>query len=205
MLLTETHLETLSKNIARQLFTYIKSWDGNKFIKIFIINNTPIKLIIKNEPSIENNTVRVKGDTTNDQIKVYVLCKDKQIQPSLYELIYTRLTNILRHELEHFKQLQSNNIDSPYDSDKILSGDPDEIEKYLTHPMEVEAYVSDIYLAAKQGKTTFNEIFKKRMHSFVNSMLKNQIDKKTIFDVLSHVKKIWFQYAMKRFPKAQLT
>ena len=69
---------------------------------------------------------------------------------------------------------------------------------------EVEAFVSELYFAAKKQHKSFNDIFKERVKPFIQSMLSNNISIEEIKSCMSKVKQIWFRYAMKRFPNVVL-
>jgi hypothetical protein len=202
MFLIESQQEIMSREITHRIINILKYWKDTDFIGM-IYHQIPVELFIRQDDNIPI-FIRIIGETTPESISIIITSKNDHIPFVHLSKISEKLSSIVRHEIEHFNQLQYQPQESTYDTQKIFSGDPHEVEQYLIDEHEVEAFVSEIYFTAKKQHKSFNDIFKERVKPFIQSMLSNNISIEEIKSCMSKVKQIWFRYAMKRFPNVVL-
>lgn len=201
-ILTESKLEKLTRDIVRTIFNEIKNYSGDDLEVSRMVDDVNITLQIIYD---ENTNLKLICNTTQENIEVFIFTNKTQFNQKSYEILYERLLNVLRHELEHYTQLQKdNNILPLYDKEHVFE-DIDELKKYLLDPNEVDAYVSEIYYASKRQKNTFNDCFKERIKPFIKILLNNYYDKNEIQQLMSTVKSVWFKIAKKKYPLTQVT
>ena len=121
---------------------------------------------------------------------------------------------VLRHELEHSRQpktaTQTNINDFPWPAEpgKAVSGaswsKPDEVKAYLTHPSEIEGWVTGIYKYAKTAKVAFSDAMEIQLDRAYKSMLKAKADEEKAKEVIDQTRELWLSYVKHRFPKAIL-
>lgn len=202
MNLFESQREANSRLISHKIIDLLKSWDGHEFIGM-IWHEIPIELFVQQNES-NKTLINIIGETTNESISIIITCKYDHIPVVHLEQIHNKISSVVRHEIEHWHQLQDKQQESTYNTEKIFSGDPKTIEQYLLDSNEIEAYVSEIYFSAKKQHTTFNDIFKERIKPFIKSMIENNVSMNDIKQCMSNVKKSWFKYAAQRFPNVIL-
>jgi hypothetical protein len=201
MILIESQQEVMSREVTHKIIDILKHWKDDDFVGM-IYHQIPVELLIRQDNNIPT-FIRIIGETTPESISIIVTSKNDHIPLIHLSKISEKISSIVRHEIEHYKQLQQP-LESAYDTQKIFSGDPSEIEQYLLNESEVEAFVSEIYYTSKKQHKSFNEVFKERIKPFIQSMLNNNVSQIEIKNILSKVKQVWFKYAMKRFPNVIL-
>jgi len=121
---------------------------------------------------------------------------------------------VLRHELEHSRQPKTGNQTNvqdfpwPVEPGKAPSGaswsKPDEVKAYLTHPSEIEGWVTGIYKYAKTAKMAFSDAMEIQLDRAYKSMLKAGADEEKAKSVIDQTRELWLSYVKHRFPKAIL-
>lgn len=121
---------------------------------------------------------------------------------------------VLRHELEHSRQPKTGNQTNvqdfpwPVEPGKAPSGaswsKPDEVKAYLTHPSEIEGWVTGIYKYAKTAKIAFSDAMEIQLDRAYKSMLKAGADEEKAKSVIDQTRELWLSYVRHRFPKAIL-
>jgi hypothetical protein len=202
MILIESKQEVMSREVTHRVIDVLKHWKDYDFDGM-IYHQIPIELFIRQDNNIPT-FVRIIGITTPESISITITSKNDHIPFIHLSKISEKLSSIIRHEIEHYNQLQQEPQESTYDTQKIFSGDPSEVEQYLLNESEIEAFVSEIYYTSKKQHKSVNDIFKERIKPFIQSMIDNNVSQNEIKNILSNVKQIWFKYAMKRFPNVVL-
>lgn len=119
---------------------------------------------------------------------------------------------VIRHELEHSEQSQSapftrvkdykwpdTTVKAPW---SVSFAEPSGVEEYLTHPSEIEAWVSGLYKYAKTAKIPFSSIVEKQLARIRQSMAENRVDPQRIEEIIQSVKDKWMSFARFRYPRA---
>lgn len=114
-----------------------------------------------------------------------------------YNELYYELLNALRHEVEH----------AISGIDKIVGNENEYYEgndimgkfKYLTSPLEIEAFATASYTRAKREKRNIKDVMKNYIEAFLYAgqpvELKDMVKRLTDQTI-----EIWMNYAAKRFP-----
>jgi hypothetical protein len=108
-------------------------------------------------------------------ISLHLSIPEKEKTTTEYEEIYHKLYSLIRHELEHVKQLAAGeklNSNPEYGKPKIKNV-PKRIQKnfyYLTDPIELEAYGVEIFRSAKKRGETFSKYFEKATDKIASDM-----------------------------------
>jgi len=161
------------------------------FLKI-IIERTDRKIVgTKAKYSIDNEL----SSNTNGTIKIELLVPS-QFNDRDLETVYHKLTDVLRHELEHVAQIDRGssienkfqnimNIDSRFtpikSSSKEKKIDMEEFNRkmgYLNSPDEIEAWASSIYLNAKKRRESFTDSLNQTIYSFFSTNNRAQFHEK---------------------------
>lgn len=195
---------------AKALGFYVYDW-GNLNIPENLISLFPNMLVYV---GIGDPIHRGYYDRQSDVLFVQIEIPKTDNNNLNYNAVLPYLKSILRHELEHSQQKP----EAPYTrvrqygwediKDKAPAevdfGNPELIEKYYTHPSEIEAWVSGLYKHAKTSKQPFFEILNDRLNKISSSMTRRNIDRSIIDRIVSNIRKKWMDYASFRFPKAPL-
>lgn len=202
-LILETRLESQASQGARIAFQILKSHKGRQRRYEFSINNFPVNMLIRKSKQLNDN-IKISGMTTHNQMFLSVEI-GQMFVPANYGEAYTKLVNVIRHELEHVDQHQkkkkSGEILKPtYDIENALSGDHQQMLNYLLDPSEMAAFVSEIYMNAKKTRRPFRSAFQDRIKTFSNLMFKAGVPPQDIYATLIKVSNAWGQYARKRYP-----
>lgn len=206
-LIVETSLESSARKAGRVAFEYIKNHKGRQRRYKFDIDDFPIDMVIKKSRSAAHDA-SITGLTEEDKIRIFVKL-GQGFLPERFPITHQKLINVLRHELEHFRQYQrakakKEKLEPTYDVETALSGDPDAMRSFLLDPSEIEAFVSDIYMNAKKQRRPFEDAFKDRIRTFGKKMFRAGATKQEVRQIVFDVRKAWFDYARRRFPAVNL-
>ena len=117
----------------------------------------------------------VSPGSSGIDISLHLSIPEKEKTTTEYEEIYHKLYSLIRHELEHIKQLtdgETLNSNPEYGKPKIKNV-PKRIQKnfyYLTDPIELEAYSVEIFRSAKKRGETFSKYFEKATDKIASDM-----------------------------------
>ena len=210
-ILNEGYIDTFARNLTKETINVVKEFykeysdnqdefdeDNNEYeLGVYEINNRSI--IVTVMPTIEKNIPNMKGfyisgnfslsdDDDGDYLNIYPHL-DLDIKPN-YEEIYLDVLTLIRHELEHFLQLNKNHLSFKYreNPDKDREGTKGKSNyEYTLIPSELEANMRAAYLLAKKQRIPFkNAAFK----LYNNTMGLNTDEANKAVDVLiDYIKK----------------
>ncbi len=189
------------------------------FLKITVIRTNKQKVNAEATYNINNEL----PSDMNGMIEVNIFIPDniKELNYNLLEKVHNKLTDMIRHELEHVAQLDRGknifnieknffSIGSSQKDEKIDIKNFEDKMKYLNDPDEIEAWASSIYLLSKQKKQSFTETLNKIIYGFFSTNTKEELDKKLKNIKPENNKIVLFQlrnwrknitnYAKKRYP-----
>lgn len=137
-----------------------------------------------------------------------------------YQELQGEVKNVLRHELEHYRQVERGSNDSSWKSDwkqhnaakavnptrsdvaEMVFYDPEATRKYLLSPLEVEAFVMGAYKEAKSKKLPLSQVLKSNLNDLLASMEVGGLSSKDRFVIGAEVWTAWKAYTKERLPKA---
>lgn len=122
---------------------------------------------------------------------------DPNFEPSVYKTLYMKLTDDIRHELEHIEQHEKRpEIFTAVKTRAAINRNPKRILEYFLLPEEIEAMVAGMYNRAKKEKRTLDSVFREYLGYYVSEKLITPSQEKQVITK-------WTEYANKRFPAAQ--
>lgn len=137
-----------------------------------------------------------------------------------YQELQGEVKNVLRHELEHYRQVERGSNDSSWKSDwkqhnaakavnptrsdvaEMVFYEPAATRKYLLSPLEVEAFVMGAYKEAKSKKLPLSQVLKSNLTDLLVNMEVGGISSKDRFTIGAEVWNTWKAYVKERLPKA---
>ncbi len=159
------------------------------------------------------------ADAREIEIRVDWPTEPFELTQALQELL-PDLKNALRHELEHFRQIQRGAKDYAWRSDwkqhnasratLPVGGDVmDRIfkdalatRKYFLNPLEVEAFVMGAYKQAKSMRVPLSAVLKVNIDEIGTTMDEEGVDVAEIKAVSQDIWNAWIAYVRTRLPKA---
>lgn len=202
MLVAESYAERKANIAVAIVFDHIKNFDGTPVNNVDELDDWEVQTKVGFDDR-QRDPIRFNAMTDEDCVTLDVSL-GPTFGPDHYEQTYHKLRSVLRHEYEHSLQLKRGDAEPGYDPDNALSGDPNEMLRYLTDPNEIEAFVSDVYLNAKKTRRPFKVAFNDRITPFARKMLNSGVDKRMVIATLAKVKRSWFTYAAGRYPAAMI-
>lgn len=162
--------------------------------KVFDNKITVNCLIIREQ----NESLQINASASEDDPNIQIVIQiDPLYEPKIWRTLYMKLTDDIRHELEHIEQFEKRpNILTPHKTRDKINRDRKRMIEYFLMPEEIEAMVAGMYNRAKKEKRTLDSVFKEYLGYYVSQKFITQDQQNKIIDV-------WTKLAKSRFPKAQ--
>ncbi len=143
----------------------------------------------------ENDSLKISALYDDTELAIKILIQiDPTYEPNVYNILYIKLLEDIRHELEHIDQYENRpSILSSPEVRKKIHSDKKNLYKYFLLPEEVEAMVTGLYYRAKKEKKSIKLLFEDYLNYYLNNNLITNEQYNIIFDS-------WVQYSIKRFP-----
>jgi hypothetical protein len=228
--------DIVANYLSKETFAYIKNLITNKKIKKGFGYNFSLKFFaeeIKKEIKIKLK-IAYLNESRDDAFSVngnYVARKNKErksdfvievglysnFSKQFYPVFVQKLSNVLRHELEHFRQdtvLQDGISSVDYDRNKLNSKDIlenfYERLKYIRDQLEQEAFIREYMRYAKRIKQSIFELLEQfiNQHLFKNDPnieenIRSNISE-NLDDIREDLRKIYRQKVNLIYPKINL-
>ena len=220
---TGSQIETATSFISRKIFNQILSGGGFSIGSVIVPSSIfPVKLVNKNivvdyniselkksNAKIIGKPVYVSGSfqTTKNSnliiLEIQVMNYFKNgIKKEYYQSLIMEMKSVIRHELEHLKDMHTGNIQENEDSGLNDKGTPvlERIRKYFLDPTEISAFVSEIWMDSKKTRTDFM----KNLDNYINAVSKRlsiyyKIPLKDVGVLMPEVAQKWKAYAKERY------
>lgn len=210
MHLNEKYSPKLYNEIIQTIMMFVKSTKGLYDLKgetahkyTFTVKNNEFDFA-KGKVSYEvlifrekNSSLVTDANAGKDKPHLQFLIQiDPDYEPQAYRELYMRLTDDVRHEIEHLIQHQFRpSIFTPQDERDAINRDPERTHEYFIMPEEIEAMCAGFYNRAKRQKVNVDTIMKNYLDFYLNEkfITKSQFDKTL---------EVWLTYMKKRFPMA---
>jgi len=199
--------------ISRDVVNFLKEEPEDGYWKLDNeIFPCPIFVEVENV-DMERNFLSISARYDYEENEVIIsIMYDKDSEDTVFsDMLSPQLVSTLkervRHELEHLSQIQfaQRNPNIDMDIELARKGDPNELYKYYSNPLEMEAFMSGLYKRAKSERVAFNKLYDEWLKTVSDDLLSPPSE----FSPLkpSYVDKIdkdALKYVRARFPKAQL-
>lgn len=208
----ESKWRSLSREIVNDLILYIKATYGRYELTdesahtfTFPTYNLPGFPNFNNELTVQcliirekNAELQIDASAGDDHPNLKFLIRlDPRAEPKVYSKLYMKLSDDVRHELEHIDQYENNpTIFTDREIRAAINVDPNRTHEYFLLPEEVPAMVAGMYNRAKKSKDKLINIFTEYLSFFLNEKL---ISKKQYNQII----KVWLDYAKRKYPNIQ--
>jgi hypothetical protein len=136
----------------------------------------------------------IRSYVSSDDVLVMEIFIDNTFGDSIYERMYSKINEDVRHEIEHLTQIlmkkQKPTIDKTADYENVFDHHMD--------PSEVEALVHGFYRVAKIEKRPLDSVMWDDINTEISRGELTNDEGQLLF-------KTWLDYAIKNLPKAQYT
>lgn len=200
-------MDGLTTTLSRVLINHLRnmpSWDTSTQLLVQVPNSDlMVKFLIARKDNI--SIIKIVEGYFNEpsqiiHISIY-LPREKNY--NLFAGFIPRLKNVLRHELEHYRQMTRTN-----DLDSAVHGYQGKLpqyfnarespEKYFLNPREIEAYVMGSYKEAKTRKKPFEEVLEKNLYE-VHQIIRSKLPPQEAAELTMKIKDAWINYIRIRF------
>jgi hypothetical protein len=158
----------------------------------------------------KNQTMFVEGAWSFTDNRLEILIKinspDGMFKTQFLEEINERLSEVIRHELEHFFQSEDLQKASVEAGQKFFSNksDIDARVDYYTNPAELQAFVAGINNLSKRTGKSFSEIADEHMKKIHSAAQRSNPDASPEeLKKLDAIKQNWIDFAKQKFPKSK--
>lgn len=221
--ISEAVYEKETTALSRIFVNHIKKFNGEQ-PENFSTTAAGIDIffIFEEEPNMELPKVGDAGfDANKGEIDIRVDWPTKPFQLSLaFQELLPDLKNALRHELEHYRQIERGADDWSWRSDwkqhnatrpvtpvsrdtmNYVFSDPYATQKYFLNPLEVEAFVVGAYKQAKSMRVPLSKVLKANIDEIGTTMDEEGVPVDQIKAVSQAIWNAWTAYVKTRLPKA---
>lgn len=158
-----------------------------------------IQIIVQRARTQDSVIVVATGGGGEVTFQIKVLSKSGVLLPQHLSLIQARLYEAARHELEHLFQKEDPSIaasaHSFFEKPHVLS----RRLAYYTHPQEIPAFVSGMYMSAKKLRKPFVEVLEDNLEKIRRSMEFRGNTPDQIEKTVGKIRKAWMSYAQTRY------
>lgn len=219
IVLQEGTMDWLTTKISRQIINYIKLHLNKLEIPTLKlkVGDVDVNILFQSNSNIDLPKVKAANFNRINKnllvLNVFIEFPESSgISLVMLNEFIPELKEILRHELEHYKQDIRSKGDkenpqmhyySPnaYPPNQEPSNSPIEnLKQYYLSADEIEAHVMGAYKAAKTRKIPLGKALANRLQWIYNGPLKH-LDPKDSLQIVKEIQKAWIEYAQQRLPQ----
>jgi len=135
----------------------------------------------------------------NRDMIIRVYFPQKLNDPKWYDVLNHKLSDTIRHELEHSKMPEAHGTSTPTNTLRVKAW-----ENYYLNPGEIEAHVVGLYHKAKKQKIPFPQILKQFVDDIKLGFSKSKYRLEFVWEevnkLVENIQRVYLDYAQKRFP-----
>lgn len=218
-IIKEGIMDGLTTQLSRQIVSWLKFYkDWSKSIPDLRISVGNLAIVVKFKQDVNLEKLKVTEGKFNhfvESLSIFVSYPSKFNINSLSSFI-PELKNVLRHELEHYRQLQRANGDfeAPKTHQSAFKNSDgtnahgknldtsdgliDRLKGYYLEPREVEAYVMGAYKQAKTSKVPLATVLGQQLKKVFQDILGGGVSETTASKLAKEIGSAWMEYARNR-------
>lgn len=213
---TDSIARIIVKNIVNMISSRLDRINDKKKYACVIRNVWPgrdefiVRLNVRLKDDIEDQT-NVAGHWTPGMnmltVDVYIDAQFGLIDKRVLSAVQGKAYDTVRHELEHDVQpldVMSVEEDKEDDDPSALWSDVVWLQEYFMSKHEVAAYVAGLHHKAKRLRRPFVEVMDEKLNAYkVVAKHYNKVD--DVDAIFKEIRRVWLDYARRRFPDAIVT
>jgi len=131
----------------------------------------------------------------NKDMIIRVYFPQKLNDPKWYNVLNHKLSDTIRHELEHSKAPEAHGAPAPVNTLRAKDW-----ENYYLNPGEIEAHVVGLYHKSKKQRIPFWDVLKQFINDIKFGFNNNGVFGEEVDKLVNNIGKSYKDYAQKRFP-----